>query len=107
MRACTLGWDISVIARMPQKRITMKMKVGVIPGQQLAIQADRFLEIIDKSCYPVTGSQIIIREQEAAGVCYLCATHGNNSVNRHRLKSGGPWNKVEHTGEWYQSTINM
>ncbi len=55
-RACTPGWDISVIARMPKKGITMKMKVGVILGQQLAIQADRFLEILDKSCYPVTGS---------------------------------------------------
>jgi hypothetical protein len=25
-RACTLGWDIIDIARMPQKGITMKMK---------------------------------------------------------------------------------
>jgi hypothetical protein len=42
-RACTPGWDTFVIARMPQKGITMKMKAGVILGQQLAIQADRFL----------------------------------------------------------------
>ncbi len=55
-RACTPGWDITVIARMPQKRITMKMKAGVIIGQQLAVQADRFLETIDEPCYPVTGS---------------------------------------------------
>jgi hypothetical protein len=54
-RVCTLGRDISVIAKMPQKGITMKMKVGVTLGQQLSIQADRFLEIIDESCYPVTG----------------------------------------------------
>ncbi len=26
MRACTLGWDITVIANMPQKGITMKMQ---------------------------------------------------------------------------------
>jgi hypothetical protein len=68
VKAFTPRWDISVIARMPQKGITMKMKVGVTLGQQLVIQADRFLEILDDSCYPVTGSQIIIREQEAAGV---------------------------------------
>jgi hypothetical protein len=36
-----MGWDITVTARMPQKGITMKMKVGVILGQQLAVQADR------------------------------------------------------------------
>ncbi len=54
MRACTPGWDITVIARMPQKGITMKMKPEVFLGQQLAIQADRFLVIIDESCYPVT-----------------------------------------------------
>jgi hypothetical protein len=55
-RACTPGWDIYVIARMPQRGFTMKMKAGVILGQQLTIQADSFLEICDKSCYPVTGS---------------------------------------------------
>ncbi len=48
----------------------MKMKVGVILGQQLAVQADRFLETIDESLSTVTGSQMHIREQEAAGVCY-------------------------------------
>jgi hypothetical protein len=42
-RACVPGWDITVTARMPQKRITMKMMVEVILGQQLAIQADRLL----------------------------------------------------------------
>jgi hypothetical protein len=48
--------NIILIARMPQKGINMKMKAGVILGQQLAIQADRLLEILDKFCYPVTGS---------------------------------------------------
>ncbi len=55
-RACTPGWDISVISRMPQKGNNMMMKAGVILGQQLAVQADRFLETIDESCYPVTSS---------------------------------------------------
>jgi hypothetical protein len=64
--ACTLERDISVIATMPQKGITIEMKAGVILGQQLAVQADRFLETIDESCYPVTGSGMIIRELEAA-----------------------------------------
>ncbi len=32
VRACTPVWDTSVIARMPQKGITMKMKAGVILG---------------------------------------------------------------------------
>jgi hypothetical protein len=105
--AWALGWDISVIARMPQKGITMKMKAGVIFGQQLAVQADRFLKTIDKSCYPVTGSWMIIREQEVAGVCYLCAMHGHNSVNCPRLKSKAPQIKAEHMGKWYWSTINM
>ncbi len=54
-KVCTLGRDISVIAKTPQKGITMKLKVGVTLGQQLAVQADRFLETIDESCYPVTG----------------------------------------------------
>jgi hypothetical protein len=40
---------------MPQKGITMKVKLEVILGQQLAIQADEFLEIIDDSLKPVTG----------------------------------------------------
>ncbi len=68
-RLCTPGWDITVTARMPQKEITMKMKAGVILGQQLAIQADRFLETIDETMHPVTGDQMTIREHEAAGVC--------------------------------------
>jgi hypothetical protein len=53
----------------------MKMKVRVALGQQLAIQADRFLETLEKSFYPVTDMQMIIRGQEAAGVCYLCAKY--------------------------------
>jgi hypothetical protein len=79
-RACNPGWDMIVIARMPQKGITTKMKAGVILGQQLAIQAFRFLETLDKSCYPVTGSRMHIREQEAAGFCYLCAPCGHTST---------------------------
>jgi hypothetical protein len=55
-RACTPGWNITVIARMAQTGITVKMKPKVILGQQLAVQADRFLGILDESCYPVTGS---------------------------------------------------
>ena len=54
-RACTLHWDITIEVRMPHTGITMTMKPEVILGQQLAIQADRFLKILDKSCYPVTG----------------------------------------------------
>jgi hypothetical protein len=34
----------------------MKIKLEVILGQQLAVQADGFLEIIDESLNPVTGS---------------------------------------------------
>ncbi len=56
VRACNLRLDINVYAQMPQKRITMKMKAGVILGQQLAIQADRFLETIDESLSNVTCS---------------------------------------------------
>ncbi len=59
----------------------MKMKAGVTLGQQLAIPAGKILEIIDKSCYPVTGSHMIIKEQEAAGVYNLCAMHGHTSVD--------------------------
>jgi hypothetical protein len=77
------------------------MKVGVILGQQLAVQADRFLETLDQSCNPVTGSRMYIREQEAAGVCYLCATHGHTSVNCPRLKSREPQIKAECMGEWH------
>ncbi len=77
------------------------MKLEVILGQQLAVQADRFLKILDKSCYPVTGSQIIMRKQEAAGVYYLCTKRGHISVNCLVLKSGGPQNEAEHVGQWY------
>jgi hypothetical protein len=100
-RACTPGWDITVEVRMPQTGITMKMKPEVILGQQLAIHTDRFLEILDESCYPVTGGQMIMRELKAAGVCYLCAKRGHISVDCPTLKSGGPLNKVEHMGSWY------
>ncbi len=54
-RACTPGWDITVIASMPQKGVTMKIKLEVILRQQLAVQADKFLEIIDESLKTVTG----------------------------------------------------
>jgi hypothetical protein len=54
-RACTPGWNITVIASMPQKGITMTIKPQVSLGQQLTIQADGFLEILDESCYPVTN----------------------------------------------------
>jgi hypothetical protein len=83
---------------MPHTGITMKMKREVILGRQLAIQADMFLEIIDKSLNPVTGSQMIMREQEAAGVCHLCAKRGHILVNCHGLKLGGPQNKAECVG---------
>ncbi len=76
----------------------MKIKPEVILGQQLAVQADRFLEIIDKSSNPVTGGQMILREQKAAGVCYLCAKHGHISADCPGLKLGGPQNKVERIG---------
>jgi hypothetical protein len=49
-RACTPELDINVYAWMPQKGITLKLKEGVILGQQLAIQADRLQEILEKSC---------------------------------------------------------
>jgi hypothetical protein len=64
----------------------MKIKPEVVLRQQLAIRVDGLLEILDESCYPVTGSQMITREQEAAGVCYLCAKRGNISVGCPRLK---------------------
>ncbi len=107
-RACTPGWSIIVIASMPQKRITMKIKPEVILGQQLAVQADKFLEIIDESLNPVTGSQMIMREQEAAGVCYcyLCAKCGHISVDCPGLKMGGSQNKAERIGSLYRS-VNM
>jgi hypothetical protein len=106
-RACTLGCNITAVASMPQEGITMKIKLEVILKQQLAVQADRTLEIIVKSLNPVTGSQMIMREQKAAGVCYLCAKHGHISVDCPRLKMGGPQNEVERIGSWYGSTVNM
>jgi hypothetical protein len=54
-RVCTLGWSFTVIASMPAKGITMKIKLEVILGQQLAAQADGFLEIINESLNPVPG----------------------------------------------------
>jgi hypothetical protein len=39
-RACTPGWNITVEAKMPHTGITLKRKLGVILGQQLAFQAD-------------------------------------------------------------------
>ncbi len=68
-KICTSGWSFTVIASMPGKGITMKIKPEVILGQQLATQADRFLEIIDESLNPVPGGQMIMGEQAAAGVC--------------------------------------
>jgi hypothetical protein len=50
---------------------------------------------------------MIMREQAAAGVCYLCAKRGHISVDCHRLKLGGPQNKVECIGSWYRSNVNM
>jgi hypothetical protein len=86
---------------MPHTGITMMMKPEVILEQQLAIQADRFLENIDKSLNPVTSGQMIMREQETAGVCHLCAKHGHISVNCPGLKLGGSQNKTERMGSWY------
>jgi hypothetical protein len=100
-RACTLGWSITVEAVMPSTGITMKMKLEVVIGRQLAIQADIFLGIIDKFLVPVTGGRVIIREQEVAGVCYLCAKRGHISVDYPGLKLGGPQNKAELVGSWY------
>jgi hypothetical protein len=50
---------------------------------------------------------MIMREQEAAGVYYLCAKHGHISADCPGLKLGGPQNKAERIGSWYRSTINM
>jgi hypothetical protein len=50
---------------------------------------------------------MIMREQEAAGVCYLCAKRGHISVNCPGLKLGGPQNKVECIGSWYRSNVNI
>ncbi len=106
-RACTSGWSITVKAVMPSTGITMKMKLEIVIGWQLVIQADMFLGIIDKFLEPVTGGQKIMREQDAAGVCYLCTKRGHISVNCPGLKLGGPQNKVECMGSWYQSNVNM
>jgi hypothetical protein len=92
---------------MPARGITIKIKPEVILGQQLAAQADGFLEIIDKSLKPVPGGQMIMREEAAAGVCYLCAKRGHISVNCARLKMGGPQNMMERIGSWYRSNINI
>jgi hypothetical protein len=97
-RACTPSWAITVEARMPHTGITMKMKPEVILGQLLAIQADRFLEIIDKSLNPVTGGQMIMREQDSDQVCYSCAKRGHILVKCPGLKLGGPQKKVECMG---------
>jgi hypothetical protein len=106
VRACTPGWSITVEAVMPNTGITMKMKPEVVIRWQLSIQADMFLGITDNSLDPMTGDQMIMREQEAAGVCYLCAKRGHISVNCPALKLGGPQNKVERMGSWYQSNVN-
>jgi hypothetical protein len=50
---------------------------------------------------------MIIREQEAAGVCYLCANHSHTSVDCPRLKSGVPQIEAERMGKCDQSTVNM
>ncbi len=50
---------------------------------------------------------MIMREQEAAGVCYSCAKRGHIPVNCPGLKMGGPQNKAEYIGSWYRSTVNM
>jgi hypothetical protein len=54
-RACTPGWSITVEAMMLSTGITMKMKPEVVIGWQLAVQADVFLGMIDKSLDPVTS----------------------------------------------------
>ncbi len=106
-RVCTTGWSFTVIANMPAKGITMKIEPEVILGQQLAARADGFLEIIDESLNPLPGGQLVMREQAAAGVCYLCAKHGHISVDCPRLKLGGPQNKAECIGSWYRSNVSM
>ncbi len=107
VRACIRGWNITIKAGMPHTGITTKMKQGVILGQQLVVQADSILETIDESLSTVTGSRMIMREQEVAGVCYLCAKHGHIYVECPILKSEGPQNKVECVGKWYRSNVNM
>jgi hypothetical protein len=101
-RACTPDWSITVEAVMPSTGITTKIKPEVVIRWQLAIQAEMFLEIIDKSLDPVTGGRMIMREQEAAEHAKL----GHISVNCPGLKLGEPQNKPECVGSWYQSNIN-
>jgi hypothetical protein len=50
---------------------------------------------------------MILREQEAAGVYYLCANHGEISVDCPILKSKVTQNKVECMDQWYQSNVIM
>jgi hypothetical protein len=100
-RACTLGRSITVEALMPSTGITIKMKPEVVIGCQLAVHADMFLGIINESLDPVTGGKMIMREQEADGVCYLCVKRGHISVDCPGLKLGGSQNKVDRTGSWY------
>jgi hypothetical protein len=50
---------------------------------------------------------MIMREQEAARVCYLCVKRGHISINCPGLKLGGPQNKVECIGSWYRSNVNI
>ncbi len=54
----------------------------------------------------MTSGRVIMREQEAAGVCYLCAKHGHILAVCPRLKLSGPQNEAERVGSWYQS-VNM
>jgi hypothetical protein len=106
-RTCTPGWNITIIASMPQIGIKMKIKLEVILRQQTDILAGGFLEVIDDSLKPVTGSQMIMREQAVAGVCYLCAKRGHISGDCPGLKLGGPQNEAECMGSWCQSNVNM
>jgi hypothetical protein len=85
----------------------MKMKPEVVIGWQLAIQANMFLGIIDKYLDPMTGGRMIMREQEAAGICYLCAKCGHISIDCPGLKLGGPQNEAERVGRWHLSNVNM
>jgi hypothetical protein len=46
VRACSPGWDITVIASMPQKGITTKIKLEVILWQQLASEQKIFWRLL-------------------------------------------------------------
>ncbi len=85
----------------------MRIEPEFILGQQMAAQADRFLEIIDESLNSVPSGQMIMREQASAGVCYLCAKREHISVDCPGLKLGGPQNKAKRIESWYQSNINI